>query len=99
MDDSTLHVTFAVVRHGANNLADYGDQMTGVLYSVAQLQDGLSGVWTGPAAKNSATMWSETETEFRNHIGQLGGLAQSLQSAADNFQKQDSGNEGGSRNV
>lgn len=99
MDDSTLHVELAVVRDGAKALADCGDQMTGALYSVVQLQDQLLGVWTGPAAKVSETMWSETEPEFRKHIAQLSRLAQSLQTAADNFEKQDSGNGEGARNV
>lgn len=96
MDDSTLHVQLAVVRSGAKALADYGDQMTGVLCSIARLQDDLLGVWTGPAAKVSETVWSESETEFHRHIEQLGSLAHSLQSAADSFEKQDIANGGGS---
>ncbi|WP_396912338.1 WXG100 family type VII secretion target [Mycolicibacterium sp.] len=99
MDDSTLHVELAVVRDGAKALDDCSDQMTGVLHSVARLHDDLLGVWTGPAAKVSETMWSDTETVVREHIEQLSGLAQSLQSASDNFEKQDSGNGEESRNV
>ncbi|NNG97133.1 WXG100 family type VII secretion target [Gordonia araii] len=51
MDDSKLHVEPAVVRDGAKTLADCGDEMTGVLHSVAKLHGDLLDVWTGPAAK------------------------------------------------
>lgn len=99
MDDSTLHVKLAVVRDGAKKLADCGDQMTGVLHAVARRQDDLLDVWTGPAAKISETKWAGIETEFRRHVEQLSGFAQSLRSAADNFEKQDTVGEEGSRNV